>query len=245
MQTVEKHKPYFRLNRFRDLKGDTVMNLPIMGCFLLIVIVLAVIVITVNMSKSGFLAKIITNIIAGMCLGAAILFLPFGMNAPGSIFSRIVETVRESEIEKTSFIVGERTNYYFKISKEDHSIEIVPSKEQWKNTKSTDRLGYYSFSHDFTLAGHPLKLYAARLSSDEKCTVVVLFDEYYHGETNPGFTEGSALFRLSDDNGYMYGYAYHYGSVEDVRYFTYYIGSESAEIKGLYEALTLDKKYFK
>lgn len=220
------------------------MNLPILGCFLLIVIVLAVIVIMENMSKASDIAKILTNIIAGICLGAAILFLPFEMSAPKSVFGRIVEAIKESETEDSSFIVGERTNYYIKISKIDHSMEIVPSKEQWNNKKSTDKLGYYSFSYDFTLAGHPLKLYAARLSSDEKCTVVVLFDEYYHGKTNPGFTERSALFRLQDDNGYMYGYAYHYGSVEDVRYFTYYIGSESAEIKGLYEALTLDKKYF-
>lgn len=166
------------------------------------------------------------------------------MASPGSVFVRIVEAISGAEMDKSSFIVGERTDYYIKIDKNDHSMKIVPFKAQKNNTKSTDKLGYYDVSYDFTLADHPLKLYASRLSANDKCTVAVLFDEHYHGKTNPGFTEGSALFRLEDEEGYMHGYAYHYSSYEDIRDFAYQIGSETTQIKGLYEALTLDKKYF-
>lgn len=221
------------------------MNLSVFVCFVFIVAVLTVIVIIVSTAKSSEKVRYVINVVVGMCLAAAIFFMPFGKTFPSSVFDMMVEAVREPEPERASFIVGERTDYYIKIYKDDHSMEIVPSEEQINNKrKSTDKLGYYSFSYDFTLAGHPLKLYAARLSESDKCTVVVLFDEYYHGSTNPGFTENSSLFRLQDDEGYMYGYAYHYGTCEDVRYFTYYIGQESAEISGLYEALMLDKKYF-
>lgn len=220
------------------------MNLPILGCFIIIIIVLAVLIYKVNASSDSFKTKVVTNVIVGVCLAASVMFLPFDTDAPKSLFGKAVQAISNAELEKTSFIVGERTDYYIRIYKDDHSMEIAPSKEQLNNKKSTDKLGYYSFSYDFTLAGHPLKLYAARLSANEKCTVVVLFDEHYQGLTNPGFTEGSALFRLEDEEGYMYGYAYHYASVEDVRNFAYQIGSEVAEIEGLYEALTLDKKYF-
>ena len=88
-------------------------------------------------------------------------------------------------------------------------------------------------------------MYAARLAGDEGCVVVVLFDEYYSGAVNTGFTEGDALFRLHDEEkGYMYGYAYVYDDVDDARGFYFYIGKKTANFDGLYEALKLDKKYF-
>lgn len=151
----------------------------------------------------------------------------------------------EEEEELPDFIIYECDDYYIGMDKEEHIMEIFPSEERLEDAKATEKLAYYCYSTELTLAGHPLKVYAARLSGDDGFVCVVLFDEYYTGKTNPGFTECDALFRLYDeDNGYMYGFAYVSSSVESARNYSFYIGSNTTYFKGMYEALKLDKKYF-
>ena len=115
----------------------------------------------------------------------------------------------EDDSELSDFVVYECDDYYIGMDREDHVMEIIPSEERLNDVKATEKLGYYSYSKELILAGHFLNVYAARLAGDEGCVVVVLFDEYYSGAVNTGFTEGDALFRLHDEEkGYMYGYAY-------------------------------------
>ena len=242
------------------------MNLLTLLFFVFIVAVLSLAIIAVNSSEEGGGYTVVVNVIVGLCLTASILFLPFGKDSPKTLFGRAVDAFKpampatleiserlmtaaqqedEPEEELPDFVVYECDDYYISLGREDHVMEIVPSKERLEDVKATEKLGYYSYSTELTLAGHSLNVYAARLAGDEGFVAVVLFDEYYTGSVNTGFTEGDALFRLHDEeNGYMYGYAYVYKNVESARGFYFYIGSDTTSFKGLYEALKLDKKYF-
>ena len=144
----------------------------------------------------------------------------------------------------SDFVVYECDDYYIGMDKEEHIMKIVPSEKRLKDVLATERLGYYDFSEEYELDGHTLNVYSARLSGDPGFVCIVLFEEYHHGKTNPGFTESDALFRLYDkDNGYMYGFAYVYDDVDSSGY-GFCIGNKSIYYDGMYEALKLDKKYF-
>ncbi len=244
------------------------MNLLTLLFFVFIVAVLSAAIIAVNSSEEGGNFTVVVNVIVGLCLTASILFLPFGKDSPKTLFGRALDAFRpaapatadvskklmtsaqqedepEDDNELSDFVIYECDDYYIGMDREDHVMEIIPSEERLKDVKATERLGYYSYSKEIILAGHDLNVYAARLADDEGCVVVVLFDEYYSGAVNTGFTEGDALFRLHDEEkGYMYGYAYVYDDVDDARGFYFYIGKNTARFDGLYEALKLDKKYF-
>ena len=234
------------------------------------VAVLSAAIIKVNASEAGGAGTVVINVVIGICITAMIMFLPFGTDSPKTLFGRAVEVFKpaapatheiskklmtaaqqedEADTEEGSelpdFIIYECDDYYIGMDKDEHIMEIFPSEERLKEVKATEKLGYYSYSTELTLAGHSLNVYAARLADDEGFVAVVLFDEYYTGSVNTGFTEGDALFRLYDEeNGYMYGYAYVYKNVESARGFYFYIGSDTTYFKGMYEALKLDKKYF-
>ena len=246
------------------------MNLLTLLFFVFIVAVMSLAIIAVNSSEEGGGYTVVVNVIVGLCLTASILFLPFGTDSPKTLFGRALDTFRtatpvtaevskklmtaaqqeddpedESEEELPDFVVYECDDYYISLGREDHIMEIVPSKERLADVKATEKLGYYSYSTEIILAGHSLNVYAARLAGDKGFVAVVLFDEYYSGAVNTGFTEGDALFRLHDEEkGYMYGYAYVYRNVESARDFYFYIGSNTTYFDGMYEALKLDKKYF-
>ena len=244
------------------------MNLLTLLFFVFMVAVLSLAIIKVNASEEGGVGTIVINVVIGICMTALIMFLPFGADAPKTLFGRAVNALKpekpvevvitdkpvtqpvtevtESEEEELPyFIVYECDDYYIKMDKEDHIMEIVPSEERWDDVKATEKLAYYDFSNEYELDGHTLNVYSARLSGDPGFVCIVLFEEYHHGKTNPGFTENDCLFRLYDeDNGYMYGFAYVYDDVEHSRGFTYYIGNKHTTFSGMYEALKLDKKYF-
>lgn len=257
------------------------MNIPVLLFFVVLVAALTAVIIKVNSKNDNDALKVISNVVVGICLVFSIFFLPFGTQAPESLYGRALNALNpvkapesavpentvkpvtlpkpeddldeeyeseddESEKEELpDFIIYECDDYYIGMDKEEHIMEIFPSDERLEDVKATEKLAYYCYSTELTLAGHPLKVYAARLSGDEGFVCVVLFDEYYTGKTNPGFTECDALFRLHDeDNGYMYGFAYVSSSVEYARNYSFYIGSNTTYFKGMYEALKLDKKYF-
>ncbi len=249
------------------------MNIPVLLFFVVLVAALTAVIIKVNSRNDNDALKIISNVVVGICLVFSIMFLPFGDKAPESLYGRALNALNpvktpelvaenmstpatmpapepddfddEEEEELPDFVIYECDDYYIGMDKEEHIMEIFPSEERFEDAKATEKLAYYCYSTELTLAGHPLKVYAARLSGDNGFVCVVLFDEYYTGKTNPGFTECDALFRLYDeDNGYMYGFAYVSSSVESARNYSFYIGSNTTYFKGMYEALKLDKKYF-
>ena len=218
------------------------MNIPVMLFFIALAAAAAVAIIKVNSGSCKESLKTFTNFAVGICLLISIMFLPFGTDSPKTLFGRAVKvlspdkptptqvaekpvTASEPEDEISDFVVYECDDYYIGMDREDHVMEIIPSEERLNDVKATEKLGYYSYSKELILAGHFLNVYAARLAGDEGCVVVVLFDEYYSGAVNTGFTEGDALFRLHDEEkGYMYGYAYVYDDVDDARGFYFYIG---------------------
>ncbi len=249
------------------------MNIPVLLFFVVLVAALTAVIIKVNSRNDNDALKIISNVVVGICLVFSIMFLPFGDKAPESLYGRALNALNpvktpelvaenmstpatmpapepddfddEEEEELPDFVIYECDDYYIGMDKEEHIMEIFPSEERLEDVKATEKLAYYCYSTELTLAGHPLKVYAARLAGDDGFVCVVLFDEYYTGKTNPGFTECDALFRLYDeDNGYMYGFAYVSSSVESARNYSFYIGSNTTYFKGMYEALKLDKKYF-
>lgn len=69
------------------------MNLSVFVCFVFIVAVLTVIVIIVNTAKSSEKVRYVINVVVGMCLAAAIFFMPFGKTFPSSVFDMMVEAV--------------------------------------------------------------------------------------------------------------------------------------------------------
>ena len=244
------------------------MNILTLLFFIFIVAVLSAAIIAVNSSEESGNYTVVVNVIVGLCLTASILFLPFGKNSPKTLFGRAIDAFRpatpvtaeaskklmtasqqedepEDDSELSDFVVYECDDYYIGMDREDHVMEIIPSEERLNDVKATEKLGYYSYSKELILAGHFLNVYAARLAGDEGCVVVVLFDEYYSGAVNTGFTEGDALFRLHDEEkGYMYGYAYVYDDVNNAWGFSFYIGNNTDNFDGLYEALVLDRKYY-
>lgn len=232
------------------------MNALVLFFFIVLAAALTAVTIKVNSGNCKESFRIFTNLAVLTCLMISILFLPFGDKAPESLYGRAVYALNPNKPEPVKvdepkerkfpdFVVYECEDYYIGMDKENHVMEIVPSKERLESTKDGERLGYYDFSGVYEFAGHATKVYAARLAGDEGFVAVVLFDEYYTGSVNTGFTEGDALFRLHDEeNGYMYGYAYVYKNVESARGFYFYIGSDTTYFKGMYEALKLDKKYF-
>ena len=242
------------------------MNILTLLLFVLIVIALSAAIIKVNSSEESGFYTAAANVAVGICLTASIMFLPFGTDSPKTLFGRAVnffspdkpataETLEkpvtayepkddEPEEEMSDFVVYECDDYYIGMDKEEHIMKIVPSEERLKDVLATERLGYYDFSEEYELDGHTLNVYSARLSGDPGFVCIVLFEEYHHGKTNPGFTESDALFRLYDkDNGYMYGFAYVYDDVDSSGY-GFCIGNKSIYYDGMYEALKLDKKYF-
>lgn len=245
---------------------DDSMNILTLLLFVLIVIALSAAIIKVNSSEESGFYTAAANVAVGICLTASIMFLPFGTDSPKTLFGRAVnffspdkpataETLEkpvtayepkddEPEEEMSDFVVYECDDYYIGMDKEEHIMKIVPSEERLKDVLATERLGYYDFSEEYELDGHTLNVYSARLSGDPGFVCIVLFEEYHHGKTNPGFTESDALFRLYDkDNGYMYGFAYVYDDVDSSGY-GFCIGNKSIYYDGMYEALKLDKKYF-
>lgn len=240
--------------------GDSI-NVLILLFFIIVVAVLSAALIKVNSSEEGGFYTAFANVAVGICLTAAIMFLPFGMDSPKTLFGRAVNffspdkpaatetlekpvTASEPEEELPDFIVYECDDYYIGMDKEEHIMKIVPSEERLKDVLATEKLGYYDFSKEYELDGHTLNVYSARLAGDPGFVCIVLFEEYHHGKTNPGFTESNALFRLYDeDNGYMYGFAYVYGDVDSSGY-GFSIGNKSIYYDGMYEAIKLDKKYF-
>lgn len=240
--------------------GDSI-NVLILLFFIIVVAVLSAAIIKVNSSEEGGFYTAFANVAVGICLTAAIMFLPFGTDSPKTLFGRAVNalspakpadtqavekpvTASEPEEELPDFIVYECNDYYIGMDKEEHIMKIVPSEERLKDVLATERLGYYDFSKEYELDGHTLNVYSARLAGDPGFVCIVLFEEYHHGKTNPGFTESNALFRLYDeDNGYMYGFAYVYGDVDSSGY-GFSIGNKSIYYDGMYEAIKLDKKYF-
>lgn len=240
--------------------GDSI-NVLILLFFIIVVAVLSAALIKVNSSEEGGFYTAFANVAVGICLTAAIMFLPFGTDSPKTLFGRAVNalspakpadtqavekpaTASEPEEELPDFIVYECDDYYIGMDKEEHIMKIVPSEERLKDVLATERLGYYDFSKEYELDGHTLNVYSARLAGDPGFVCIVLFEEYHHGKTNPGFTESNALFRLYDeDNGYMYGFAYVYGDVDSSGY-GFSIGNKSIYYDGMYEAIKLDKKYF-
>ena len=245
---------------------DDSMNILTLLLFVLIVIALSAAIIKVNSSEESGFYTAAANVAVGICLTASIMFLPFGTDSPKTLFGRAVnffspdkpataETLEkpvtsyepkddEPEEEMSDFVVYECDDYYIGMDKEEHIMKIVPSEKRLKDVLATERLGYYDFSEEYELDGHTLNVYSARLSGDPGFVCIVLFEEYHHGKTNPGFTESDALFRLYDkDNGYMYGFAYVYDDVDSSGY-GFCIGNKSIYYDGMYEALKLDKKYF-
>lgn len=240
--------------------GDSI-NVLILLFFIIVVAVLAAALIKVNSSEESGIYTAVANVAVGICLTAAIMFLPFGTDSPKTLFGRAVNalspakpadtqavekpvTASEPEEELPDFVVYECDDYYIGMDKEEHTMKIVPSEERLKDVLATERLGYYDFSEEYELDGHTLNVYSARLAGDPGFVCIVLFEEYHHGKTNPGFTESNALFRLYDeDNGYMYGFAYVHGDVDSSGY-GFSIGNKSIYYDGMYEAIKLDKKYF-
>ena len=252
------------MRKTRSEERGIFMNLLTLLFFIFIVAVLSAAIIAVNSSEESGNYTVVVNIIVGICLTASVLFLPFGKGSPKTLFGRAINALSpdkpapiqvaekpvttsepvddEEEEEISDFVVYECDDYYIKMSRDDHVMEIVPSEERLKDALATERLAYYDFSGEFELDGHTLNVYAARLAEDTGFVCIVLYEEYHQGETNPGFTENDNLFRLYDeDNGYMYGFAYEYDYITGLNYF---IGDKTVSFKGMYEALKLDKKYF-
>ncbi len=241
------------------VKSSGFINILILLFFIIIVAALAAALIKVNSSEESGNYTVVVNVAVGICLTAAIMFLPFGTDSPKTLFGRAVNalspekpapiqvtekpvTTAEPDEEISDFVVYECDDYYIKMSREDHVMQIVPSEERLKDALATERLAYYDFSGEFELDGHTLNVYAARLSEDPGFVCIVLFEEYHHGKTNPGFTENDCLFRLYDeDNGYMYGFAYEHDYITTLNY---YIGNKKTTFEGMYEALGLDRKYY-
>ncbi len=263
-EAIKLDKKYFEDDMQVDMAQPSggFINILILLFFIIIVVALSAALIKVNSSEDSGNYTVVVNVAVGICLTVAIMFLPFGTDSPKTLFGRAVKvlspdkptptqvaekpvTASEPEDEISDFVVYECDDYYIGMDKEDHIMKIIPSEERLKDVLATERLGYYSYYKELILAGHNLKVYAARLAGDEGCVVVVLFDEYYSGAVNTGFTESNALFRLHDEEkGYMYGYAYVYDDVNNAWGFSFYIGNNTDNFDGLYEALVLDRKYY-
>ncbi len=248
------------------------MNIPVLLFFIVLVAALTVVIIKANSRSGSDAFKTVLNVGVGICLVFSIMFLPFGNTVPESLYGRALNAlnpnkpepekaeepagqpapadIRDEKDEKEEeelpdFIVYECEDYYIGMDKEEHIMKIFPSEQRLENAKEGERLAYYSFSGEYELDGHTLNVYAARLAGDPGFVSIVLFEEYHKGKTNPGFTESDALFRLYDeDNGYMYGFAYTYDSVESSHDYGFRIGNKRVGFDGLYEALKLDKQYF-
>ena len=244
------------------------MNILTLLFFVFMVAVLSAAIIKVNASEEGGASAVVINVVIGICITAMIIFLPFGADAPKTLFGRAVnalkpekpveavitdkpstnpvtETAEPEDEELSDFVVYECDDYYIKMSREDHVMEIVPSDERWEDVKATEKLAYYDFSGEYKLDGHDINVYAARLAGDSGFVCVVLFEEYYQDEVNTAFYDEGHLFRIYDEEkGYAYGYAYTYDSLNRAWNYSYFMNNDKVYFKGMYDALKLDKKYF-
>ena len=231
------------------------MNASVLFFFIVLAFALTVVIIKVNSGNCKASFRIFSNIAVVICLTISILFLPFRDKAPESLYERAVyalnpgkqEPVKENEPKEREFpdfVVYECEDYYIGMDKENHVMEIVPSKERLESTEDGERLGYYDFYGVYELAGHAINVYAARIADDREYVLIMLFDEYYQNDVNKTFGVDEHLFRIYDeDNGYMYGYAYANDDVNDVFNIIEW-NNDNVKFEGIYEALTLDKKYF-